>query len=163
MSVKIEGMDAVVEKMRELAAMMDPKSRASPLLPALRKAGQVVQKDAKARVRKDTGTLRDNIIVSRVKGARKGGATEAVEVTIRYKAKKYSNRAYNRRTGRAWQEYQDLGPLFYARFLEFGTSKMPAYPFLRPAFDANASSLPNIVRDELAASIEKQITKLRNK
>ena len=27
---------------------------------------------------------------------------------------------------------------FYGRFLEFGTSKMPAYPFLKPAADAKA-------------------------
>ena len=55
--------------------------------------------------------------------------------------------------------YTDYGPLFYARFLEFGTSHQPAYPFLRPAFEEDKSSLPELIRDDLAAGIDKAMKK----
>jgi HK97 gp10 family phage protein len=38
---------------------------------------------------------------------------------------------------------------------EFGTSKMAARPFLRPAFDANSTQALNIIRTELRGEIEK--------
>lgn len=37
---------------------------------------------------------------------------------------------------------------FYWRFLEFGTSKMPARPFMRPAFEANKMRAVQIALDE---------------
>ena len=162
MSIKIEGLDQTLRNMRELAAMMGPRSRSSPLLPAIRAAGKVVQAAAKQKVRKKSGALHDNIIVARVRKDRLKGATEAVEVTVRYKAKAYKDNNANRRKGRVGGTYE-ASPLFYGRFLEFGTSKMPAYPFMRPAFDANSGALPGIIQRELAKSIEAQIAKMRKR
>lgn len=130
-----------------------------PLKAALRKVGRVVQASAKNRVRRRTGALADNIIVARMRGLPKG--EEAVQVTIRAKARKYKDTKANRRKGRVGGEYADVGPLFYARFLEFGTSQMRAYPFLRPAFEMHKAALPEIFRRELFLAIEAAVLKMQ--
>lgn len=128
-----------------------------PLKAALRKVGKVVKGAAVRKVRRKTGALADNIIVAQV---RKLPPTEvAVQVTIRAKAKKYKDNARNRKSGRVGTEYANVGPLFYARFLEFGTSKMQAYPFLRPAFEQNKSELPGMLRTELSVAIDRYVAK----
>ena len=163
-NVMINGLGQAIKSMQELSELMSPKSRASPLLPALRAAGKVVQRYAKAIVRKKSRALEKNIIVTRVKKSRlPTGSTEAVEVTVRYKATKYVNNRANRSSGRVGKEYADYGPLFYGRIIEFGSSKARAYPFLRPAFDTNASSLPEIIRDALSVSIEAAVAKMRKR
>ncbi|TVT78610.1 HK97-gp10 family putative phage morphogenesis protein [Acinetobacter colistiniresistens] len=49
----------------------------------------------------------------------------------------YTNNAENRRAGRVGKSYRGDGRVFYWRFLEFGTSRQPATPFLRPALSEN--------------------------
>jgi len=47
---------------------------------------------------------------------------------------------------------------FYGMFLEFGTSKMPAHPFLRPAFESQSQEALDIFSKELGERIEKKRT-----
>lgn len=47
---------------------------------------------------------------------------------------------------------------FYGRFVEFGTSKMPAKPFLRPAYDAARRKALQAAQDRMAKEINKAIT-----
>ena len=42
----------------------------------------------------------------------------------------------------------------YAEYLEFGTSRMEARPFLRPAMDENENEILAAVRDTVAAFVE---------
>ena len=153
--VQVHGLREINARLKALPARIQGR----PVVNALRKAGRVVQKAAQARVRKRTGALRDNIIVSRKRTKEPG--SETVQVTIRARAKKYKDNARNRRSGRVGGAYADVGPLFYARFLEFGTSKMAAIPFLRPAYETHKHELPEIFRVELAAAIERAASKLR--
>ncbi|MFX4744348.1 HK97-gp10 family putative phage morphogenesis protein, partial [Acinetobacter baumannii] len=44
-----------------------------------------------------------------------------------------TNNAQNRRSGRVGKTYQTDGRVFYWRFLELGSSRQPATPFLSPA------------------------------
>lgn len=41
------------------------------------------------------------------------------------------------------------GPAFRAHFLEFGTSKMSAQPFMRPAFEQQKSKIEQIMAEEI--------------
>lgn len=43
---------------------------------------------------------------------------------------------------------------FYGRFLEYGTSKMAAKPFLRPAAEAKTEEAVTVMRDALSEAIE---------
>lgn len=44
---------------------------------------------------------------------------------------------------------------FYGRFVEFGTSKMAANPFIRPAYDAARAKALQAVQERMAAEVKK--------
>lgn len=55
-----------------------------------------------------------------------------------------------------------IGPkseAFYARFLEFGTSKIPRRPFLEPAFRSQIANMTNRLRAQLKQKIDAARTK----
>lgn len=158
--VRIEGLSALNAQLKALAEDFGPKAAASPVRAALRKGAQVVQRSAQSKVRVKTGTLRENIIVTS-RGRPPEGFID-MKVTIRAKAKRYADNARSRKLGRVGTEYQDEGPLFYARFLEFGTSHQPRTPFMVPAFEENKETVGLLIRDELAKAIEKTLAKYRN-
>ena len=45
-------------------------------------------------------------------------------------------------------EKGDISEIFYMKFLEFGTSKMPARPFLQPAYESKKSEAIRILKEE---------------
>lgn len=47
---------------------------------------------------------------------------------------------------------------FYGRFVEFGTSKMAAKPFLRPAYDAARAKALKAVQERMAVEVKKATT-----
>lgn len=50
---------------------------------------------------------------------------------------------------------------FYARFVEFGTSKMAAKPFMRPAFEAKKEAAIEKFKDYMAKRLPEEIAKVR--
>lgn len=46
------------------------------------------------------------------------------------------------------------GPSFRAHFIEFGTSKMPAQPFMQPAFENEKTNLENIMAKEIRKGLK---------
>lgn len=46
---------------------------------------------------------------------------------------------------------------FYARFVEFGTSKMAARPFLRPAYDAARAKALQAANERMQAEVKKAL------
>lgn len=69
------------------------------------------------------------------------------------------------RKGKQFQKQGKKGNLsqdaFYARFVEFGTSKMPAQPFIRPAFEAKKNDAVEAIKAYLAKRIPDEIAKLK--
>lgn len=53
--------------------------------------------------------------------------------------------------------------VFYGKFLEFGTSRQPAQPFLRQALESNVKESTDIFRKKLATGIERVAKKIGNK
>lgn len=166
-TVKVTGLRELEAKLKAIADEYGASKAKSPVSTALRKAGAVVQKEAQKRVRVDKRQpddgvhVRDNIIVTAARKQPVGRVS--MNVTVRNRAKQYVNNAKNRRAGRVGGKFKDFGRLYYARFLEFGTSKMPAYPFLRPAFETTKAQLPELIRNELAAAIDRTIARLRTR
>lgn len=158
--VQVHGLKELGQKLKALPDEITKKGAGGPLLLALRRMGVKIQKDAQSRVAVDTGTLKDNIITSRLPRRKRAQGQEGVEVTVRAKAKKYVDNKRNRKLGRVGGEYNTYGPLFYARFLEFGTSRMTAKPFLTPAFEAAKPELPGMFQKELTRAIDDAVKKL---
>jgi len=52
---------------------------------------------------------------------------------------------------------------YYWRFLEFGTSKMPARPFMRPAFEGNKRIAMDIIIRETKAGALKEVNKMKKR
>ena len=158
--VHVDGLKELQAKLVALGVEFGTRAAYNPVRNALNKAARVVRDSAKQKVRRKTGTLAENIIATS-RGRPDDRGYISAKVTVRAKAKAYKNNRKNQRASKVGKEYKDYGPLFYARFLEFGTSKAPPYSFLRPAFEENKMQLPELIRNELSAAIERSVAKLK--
>jgi HK97 gp10 family phage protein len=134
---KIEGLDGVLRKMRELS----PKLQKKGLVAAVRKGANIVRDDARNRAKQfdDPSTPKPiwKEIVSKVNGRRgrqEGGVV--MQVGIRGGARKSGDN------------------VFYWRFLEFGTEKMAARPFMRPALESKAEAATDAIVTELNRQLD---------
>ena len=158
-TVAVSGLRALEAQLLAIGEEYGPKAALSPVRRALGKAGKVVQATAQQKVRRKTGTLAENIIVTTYKKPPEGQI--GVKVTVRAKAKAYKSNSRNVRKGKVGLDYNFYGPLFYGSFIEFGTSNAPAYPYMRPAFEENKGMLPGLIRDELAKAITATVKRLQ--
>lgn len=120
---KLEGLDELVKKVETLG-----RKGSSIENKALKEAAEPVQKtgsDLTPRSDLDKEHLADNIVISKVK--KKEGI-----------------------------KYIEIGPtkddnsrFFYGKFIEWGTSKMAARPFMQPAYERNKKKIINIIKETL--------------
>lgn len=142
--IKIEGLEALQRAFKELPVDM----HATALRPAVSASAGVVQKQAKmfAGKMRDTGTLQRAIYRTRSRSG-SSAVQETAIVGIRFGKK------YRRRGQDAW----------YWRFLEFGTVKMGARPFLRPAFESTKQQQLDVMKQKLRVGIDRAILKMKAK
>lgn len=140
-----------------------PKKLGSKALKsALRKGATVVKKDAQKRAKRfdDPATAAKvwkEITVRAGKRRRNGDVT--MQVGVKGGAKRYVDNARNRRLQRVGSSYEGPGAVYYWRFLEFGTSKMKAQPFMRPALANNVEKVMDAVTVSLRKGIDKAVAK----
>ena len=137
---QVQGLDGVLKAMRALG----PKLAKKGALASLRKGARIVVKDARANALAlddpETASKIAKNVTSRADargGKRNGGAM--VKVGIAGGAKPLAG---NTDTGH-W------------RLLEFGTSKMPAQPFMRRALETNIPQVTDAIVTELKIQIDK--------
>ena len=106
---------------------------------AVRAGATVISKAAKENVPKKTRTLEKSIGVIK----RKTKDKSSVKFSV-------SPRRGGKNDG------------FYAHMVEFGTSKMAAQPFMRPAFDGQNDQSITAAKEYLAKRIDKEVEKARN-
>jgi HK97 gp10 family phage protein len=138
-TVEVKGLRELREALvKKIPAEMQGKVLQS----ALAAGARPIVADAKARAPKKTGTLRRSLFSFRVKSASTGTREE---------------RAIRPRQGK---KFQKAGrDAFYWRFVEFGTAKMPAQPFLRPAFESKKQDALAAIVKQLGVAIEKAARK----
>ena len=137
---KIEGLAELRQKLLTL-----PKElQKGPLRSAVSAGAKVIQDKAKALAAEDTGTLKRAIYRTRSRSM-SSAVQETAIVGVRY------GKRFRRRNLDAW----------YWRFLEFGTSKMAARPFLRPAFDTSKEKAVEVLKAKLLQAIDRTVAKLR--
>lgn len=167
---EVAGLRQLGEAMRGLSEDVQKKISRQ----AVAAGAGVVRKAARDKAPKKTGALRAGIVMKRVKDT---PLTEEYVVTISTKEmKKYVQKSrssivelqgptapklVNGKMVRAKKllgrkdSYESWGDLYYGRFIEFGTVKMPARPFLRPALEDNVQRATQAIADRLAARIKK--------
>lgn len=137
-TVKVEGLRELGERMKGLSEDMNNR-----IARAATAAGAVVIRDAakqKAPVR--TGNLKKNIIVKRLP---KGESSLTSEHIVTVRKGKLTKK----------QQASGLNDAFYAQFVEYGTAKMPAQPFLRPAYDQNKEKAVQAIKDRISKRLTK--------
>ncbi|MGP4715484.1 HK97-gp10 family putative phage morphogenesis protein [Psychrobacter sp. T6-6] len=129
MNVEFEvlGLSELDDALAELTLIAQKKT----LEGALMKGALPIMKDAKKRAPKDEGDLIKAIGRQRIKNA------DMPSVTV--KIKKSRKNPYP----------------FYWHFKEYGTSKMAATPYLRPAFEQNVELAIKLFSEELTKRIDK--------
>lgn len=109
----------------------------------------VVRKAARANAPVDSGNLQAAVVMKRVRDT---NLTEEYIVTPR-RGKTRDGKAAKRGNGKLGKD------AYYARFVEFGTVKMPARPFMRPALEDNVQRATQAIAERLAARIKKVTAK----
>lgn len=147
----VEGLEELRRALLELPKVAQGRA----LRTALRAGGREIEKEARARAPKGTtGRLARNIRTKTVRHPRgrtlagrlvvaTGDTGAHVTVGVRTRGKR-----------------DDPRNAFYWRFVEFGTSKMSARPFLRPAFDTKKKSVVDVVAQRLMKRIHAEARKL---
>jgi HK97 gp10 family phage protein len=147
--MRVEGLDELAQKMR----MMAPRLAKNGLRAAVYAGAKVIRDEARLRAPRWTGpvskghpppgTLRRSIIMKQIR-EQSDARRQTFYVAVRH-GKQYRNQ------GKKGNLSQDA---FYWRFVEFGTVKMSARPFMRPAFEAKKREAVEAIKQRLAEKVE---------
>ena len=142
MTTQIHGLEPALRRMRAIGNDKTVKRIARK---AMRQAMNIARDEARQKVKRlDDPTTPEKIWKEIVvqNGRSRNKNTLVMRVGVRGGARiPYTNNAQNRRAGRVGKTYQADGRVFYWRFLELGTSRQPATPFLRPALYENIEQI----------------------
>lgn len=162
LTFKLTGADTLVDRLSKFTSKLQVAAGRK----SARRAMNIVRKAAIANVRKHddpetAARIWRNIYVqqSRRQSQRVGGVV--MRVGVLGGARQYANTAANRRSGKAGSSYKTLGDkgnpggdTWYWRFLELGTERQPARPFLRPALENNVQGVTTTLITELTREID---------
>ncbi|KOR44279.1 hypothetical protein ADT25_11020 [Xanthomonas oryzae] len=115
-----------------LLQLAEPAARRA-LRKGMRQGAMVIRNDARARVRVARGRLR-RAIRTRERSDEQGWIRFAVEVPK---------------------------SAFYGKFGEYGTSKMAAWPFMRPAAESKTEEAMTAMRDAIAEAVALELRRTR--
>jgi HK97 gp10 family phage protein len=105
----------------------------------------VIRKEARVRAPKDTGELAKDVMIKRERDTQGGNLFVARYSVFVLSGKK------SRLKGKKRDVQRDS---FYWRFVEFGTSKMAARPFMRPAYEGQKEAAVTAIGEKLDQRIQ---------
>ena len=152
---EVEGLDDCLEGLEELGNYFGNKlvgRRA--IIPALKEAGEVIQRAQQDMVAVDEGALRDSISVS-------ARPTNQGDRRSKY-YRDETAAAFIGPRGRKVPPERKAGFTDQQLALEFGTANMAARPFIRPSMELRGEGAMNVLRVRLKEEIEK-LTKRINR
>jgi HK97 gp10 family phage protein len=129
--VQIKGMDELLKSLK----ILPERIQKNVLVGAIRAGATSISKEMKRFVPKDTGELQKSIGVVKRKSKNKN----EILFTVAPQIKKGG-----------WK----------AHFHEFGTIKMPAHPFVRPAFEGKGNEAIEVAKEYMTKRIDKELAKL---
>lgn len=153
-TMQVEGLRELGEKLKTLSQDVGLKATRGAALAG----AQVVKNAAKQKAPKDTGNLEAAILVKWIKNNGNKNISKYIVGVRSGKGKRFGEIE-----GGTTQDVKDAkagtGKLgkeaFYWWFHEFGTVKMPARPFLVPAFEQNQNQAIDAMKKRLEQRIKK--------
>lgn len=141
--MKIEGLDEIVRNMKEIVKDL----KGDPLRASLRKGIAPIVEQARANApRGETGRLQEAINSKPMPMDEiPSGFTDGQELFVASSRNKKKDAP-----GNAW----------YWHFVEFGTDKMSARPFLAPAFDSKRQAAMDAFIDEMRKQLERNVKRI---
>lgn len=126
-NIELEGVDEILNKLQSIGENVGRLENK-----ALKNAAEPVLEDAKATnaFNDRSGKLRKGLKITNVK--KKEGA-KYILVGI---------------------DKSDNSKIYYGKFIEFGTSKMPAKPFLQPAYEKNKDNIKRTIAETLKEGLK---------
>ena len=168
-SIETYGFDQLHETVKQLGQDFGVvNARKNILVPAAKKAFECVLQAAKNNLQPghgyDTGQLKRTLAISakpvkqRNRRSKYINENDVVYATVSAKLVKKYTQVTNKK---GETKLKALGDVSDARAIavEFGTAKMGARPFLRPALESNYQNVVNTLRVELAKAIEQYVQK----
>ena len=154
-TIKVHGLQELSQTLMKLPAELEKRV----IMGALRAAGQTIRKEAMARApilqepdpRRRAGTLLKSISVRRVKGK------VAVYVGVFGLSGK---RMAAFKAGGGTKGANNPDDPYYWKWVEYGTKKMAARPFLRPAFEAKKFEAIRLFEAYMKKRLDKEVRKV---
>lgn len=162
---KLEGLDSLLGKLESISYDMKKKGGRA----ALRKAAAAISAKVVAGAKRvdDSGTAEDiskNISIRWNGRMFKRTGDLGFRVGVLGGARQYANTRDNVRAGKAGKAYKTPGSkenpggdTWYWRFVEFGTSKVAARPFMRPALAESIAEATAVFISEYEKAIDRAI------
>jgi HK97 gp10 family phage protein len=123
--IKLDGVDELLNKLQQLGANISSLENK-----ALKNAAEPVLEDAKANVPVKTGKLQRGLKTSGIK------TKDGIKYVL------------------VGVDRSDNSKIFYGKFIEFGTSKMSARPFLEPAYEKNKKEIVEAIKNTLKEGLK---------
>lgn len=174
-SVSIEGLSELEDALKEL-----PKATGRNVIKrALTQAAEPIRAAAASYAPTGrTGVLKQSIAVSKIRFSKGEAGKAAFAAAMKRGASRAEAQAAAREANAEAGNDEDItsglaeiGPAkksekidpWYAHFVEFGTVKMSAKPFMRPAYESQKMSAVESVKDILKAEIQKAVDRIARK
>lgn len=139
--------------LNDLAKDLELLSRAENkkvLRDATRAGAEVIAQEITDRAPEQTGKLKRNIVVLTQRSKNRNEIASGVHI-----------RGRNMQTNNSDNKMKANDPrnAFYWRFVEIGTSNMPAHPFVRPAFDTRQEEAANAAIKRMNQAIDEVLAR----
>ena len=144
-----------VDQMKRQLDQLSDKIKKQVLAGAVLAGARALQEEVVRHAPEKTGQLKKNIITYRDRQPQKMGAAVHYSVLVRKIKVALKVKRLLRRAAKSGVSINFADNPFYWKFLEFGTSKMAARPFFRPAIGVVTPQLIKIVGDKLQAGIDR--------
>lgn len=144
-TVEVKGLRELNSALHQLPDRVNRRVLRASVAPA----ADLIRKEAQRRAPVDTGRLEQSIIIKRVTGERAELATYIVVPLHGKKAQQTKK----------WGTAVDLDA-YYWTFIEFGTAKMHAQPFMRPAFESLKGTALDVIVDSLKIGVDREAAQL---
>lgn len=154
--LKISGLNELQEKLFSIAGAMAGRKQ---LLAAARIAMRPVLEAARQRAPRDTGVLADSIYLASARPDGNGNIVASAGLRIKKSAhyrglvKGAKKRVLKQLNPQSKATLRKSSAHWRWHFVEMGTSKMRARPFLRPALEAHKDTVVSILTKELRRQV----------